>query len=160
MGSSSSKPLAEATRDEKTGAQGQPSPRRQEIGAHQVSTHHAADRLLRIAAEATASHNDQTSSIPEHENTHAEVKMEALKAWDAVALKDPTSQLAAMTIHNTIIRDSIRRRTAETADQHVFSHTLPSELRVQRHLPLSLPTLPSPPFLSALQVKERPSSTS
>jgi bleomycin hydrolase len=62
-----------------------------------------------------------------HETTHAEVNMSALKAWDSVALDDPTSRLAAMTLHNAVIRDSIRSRDAETADHHVFSHTIPSE---------------------------------
>lgn len=65
--------------------------------------------------------------MPVHETTHAEVNLNALKAWDAVALSDPTSRLAAMTLHNSVIRDSIRNREAETVDQHVFSHSIPSE---------------------------------
>jgi hypothetical protein len=98
--------------------------------------HHATDRLLRISGEAnlirqnapsTTTSLEKKNSMPVHETTHAEINLNALKAWDAVALDDPTSRLAAMTIHNTVIRDSIRRREAETADHHIFSHTIPSE---------------------------------
>lgn len=102
------------------------------------NNHHATDRLLRISAEATISRQGSPlpsatrqhrhkRAMPEHESTNAEISMSALKAWDSVALDDPTSRMAAMTLHNTVIRDSVRRRTAETVDQHVFSHVIPSK---------------------------------
>ncbi|UZJ54242.1 hypothetical protein CBS101457_003562 [Exobasidium rhododendri] len=139
MGSLSSKPDAEAPQHEKAPISKevrQKSPTAKESPAPLPSNHHAADRMMRINAEAsisrqsspgpTATHR-KISNMPIHETTHAEINLSALKAWDAVALDDPTSQLAAMTIHNTVIRDSVRRRDAETADHHIFSHTIPMQ---------------------------------
>lgn len=106
-------------------------------------SHHATDRLQRIAAEAHSSmqsssdgsrrltagwHGDRSLSrpLPAHDTWHAEVTLSALKAWDTNALQEPTAQMAAMTLHNAPIKDSLRSRRAETADIHVFSHTIPT----------------------------------
>lgn len=103
------------------------------------TTHHASDRLMRIAADAASTTlstyktdiNDCVSttalSMPEHNDTHSEITSSALSAWDSVALRDPTTQLAAMTLHNASLKDSVRSRQAEVQDIHVFSHAIPTE---------------------------------
>lgn len=56
--------------------------------------------------------------------SYASVDLEAVRAWDSDALTKPTSQLAAMTLHNGPINTSLRSRTSETTSQHIYSHTL------------------------------------
>lgn len=132
MGASFSKPTNESLHTEKTSQQ---PVIRQSTYPASSSTHHATDRLQRITAEAAMTstfsgmrhHVEHRRSMPEHESTHAEINFNALKAWDSVALDDPTSRLAAMTLHNTVIRDSIRKGETETADHHIFSNVIPSE---------------------------------
>lgn len=132
MGASSSRPASESLHVEKLSLQ---SVSGQSTYSASSSTHHATDRIQRITAEAAMTsaasgmrhHVEHRRSMPEHESTHAEVSLNALKAWDSVALDDPTSRLAAMTLHNTVIRDSLRKRETETADHHIFSHVIPSE---------------------------------
>jgi hypothetical protein len=139
MGSSPSKPVTGFSASEKSTSQDlsqSSSSSSSKYVASSLSSHHASDRILKISTEAalTRSNSPESNSnrhrkinMPAHETSHSEINLNALKAWDAIALDDPTSRLAAMTIHNNVIRDSIRRRTAETADHHVFSHTIPGK---------------------------------
>lgn len=124
--------------------------------------HHAADRLHRISAEASAGTtsrrgrplSDVNDSLEKSSGrAYATVDLGAVKAWDADALAKPTSQLAAMTLHNGAINTSLRNRSSETSSQHVYSHTLKREqlcpyfyMSSRSHRLLSLSLSPLGPF--------------
>ncbi|KDN37683.1 peptidase C1B, bleomycin hydrolase [Tilletiaria anomala UBC 951] len=115
MGSAPSKPASPTTPVEKSNA----------AYVHHVS----ADRTARIQAEqqhraSRWTQHDQLDADAPGEGT-AEIALDRLDEWHQDAFAAPTSRLAAMTLHNANIADSLHVRDAEITNQHVFTHSVP-----------------------------------
>ncbi|PWN48042.1 peptidase C1B, bleomycin hydrolase [Violaceomyces palustris] len=123
MGSSYSKPSDERS-NTATASQLEKS-----TGSSHLSTphHHAADRLARIQAEANHAAGRWSASSPRSDRHQAHISQEAIKDWDSKAFESDVAKLATLTLHNADLATSLHRRQAEISNQHIYSHTIPSE---------------------------------
>lgn len=79
------------------------------------SQHHSADRLQRIAAENDIKTSSSTRSAS------ATVDVASYKEWQKKIENDPVSRLAALTLHNTNIKESLRVRKSEVEQMPIFN---------------------------------------
>ena len=124
MGASASRPVAptaSATANEKPSS-----------ATITNNTHHSADRLARIQAEANHrasrwSDAEGSKNKQRQNNVAPDVTLASLDEWNADAFSQLTHRLAATTLHNASINESLRVRDAELSNQHIFSHSVPTE---------------------------------
>lgn len=79
--------------------------------------HTSADRLHRIAAEAGLNKTAGRVASPS-------VDVASFDQWQQKIEADPVARLAALTLHNADIKNSLRTREAEVANTHVFNHVI------------------------------------
>ncbi|PWN27873.1 peptidase C1B, bleomycin hydrolase [Jaminaea rosea] len=85
----------------------------------QTRGHHSVDRLNRITAESTTRSSSSSTSVD----------ISSIPSWQSKLDQDPTSRLAALTLHNTTIKESLRVRKSEVQMVDVFNTVVQRENR-------------------------------